>query len=590
MPPRRLIRNVDFVKILPLMNAIYLMFTGLGLFYLGYRFYATYIAQKIYKLDPEFKTPAHEFNDGVDYVPTHRHILFGHHFTSVAGAAPIVGPAIAMIWGWLPAFLWVVLGTIFAAGVHDLGSLVVSVRHKGKSIGTLAKDVIGKRARTLFMLIIFFLILMVNAVFALVIAQLLINFPGSVVPILIAIPLAITVGLLIYRTRIGALIPSIAALFILYFFVYIGQFIPITVDPIARALGTTPLIFWIIAIFIYTYFASALPVWLLLQPRDYINAHQLLVGLGIIFLGVLILHPTVVAPAINHLPPEAGAPSFIPFLFVTIACGAISGFHSLVASGTTSKQLDKETDARYVGYFGAVGEGSLALTSILATSAGFATYAAWQTHYATWKMASTGGIKAYVSGVAHFATAIGIPSEVGVIFASVVVISFAATSLDTSMRLQRYIISELGESWDLSILKNKWAASLMAVLLCVALALSKEGGEGGLLLWPLFGATNQMLAGMALLVITLWLWHLRRNILPTLIPMVFLISMTALAMLLNVKNYWLEGDWFLVLLSGVILVIVSWLILEALQAVRSSDQRLAELEASSVQRPSGGSG
>jgi carbon starvation protein len=559
------------------MNSLILMVVGLGVFYLGYRFYASYIAEKIYRLDPNFRTPAHEIDDGVDFVPTSRQILFGHHFTSVAGAAPIVGPAIAMIWGWLPAFLWVVLGTVFAAGVHDFGALVVSVRHKGRSIGTLARDILGKRARTLFMLIIFFLILMVNAVFALVIAQLFIHYPGSVLPIVIAIPLAVLVGFMIYRTRVGAFLPSIAALVLLYLFVYVGKLFPVTVDGAARALGVTPLIFWIIAIFIYTYFASALPVWLLLQPRDYINAHQLFVGLGIIFLGVLILHPAVVAPAVNHLSAESGAPSMIPFLFVTIACGAISGFHSLVSSGTSSKQLDKDTDAKYVGYFGAVGEGSLALTSILATGAGFASYAAWKTHYTSWKAASTGGIKAYVNGVAHFASAVGVPTDMGLIFASVVVISFAATSLDTSVRLQRYIISELGESWDWPVLKNKWAASFIAVTLCVALALGKEGGRGGLLLWPLFGATNQMLAGMALLVITLWLWHHHRNVLPTLIPMVFLLSMTLLAMLLNVKNYFLKEDWFLVALSGIILVIVSWLILEALQAVRSGERRPAEV-------------
>ena len=207
-----------------------------------------------------------------------------------------------------------------------------------------------------------------------------------------------------------------------------------------------------------------------------------------------------------------------------------------------------------------------------------ASYAAWQSHYATWLTASTGGIKAYVNGVAHFATAIGIPLEVGMIFASVVVISFAATSLDTSMRLQRYIISELGDSWDLNILKNKWAASLIAVLLSTGLALSKEGGKGGLLLWPLFGATNQMLAGMALLVITLWLWRQGRNFLPTLIPMVLLLSMTALAMLLNLKSYFLQGDWFLVSLSGIIFTIVAWIILESIQAVRSSGKQLSKLD------------
>ncbi|HEY5648586.1 MAG TPA: carbon starvation protein A, partial [Nitrospiria bacterium] len=563
---------------------------GLGVFALGIRFYSHFLADKIYRLDPAFKTPAHEFNDGVDYVPTNRHILFGHHFTSVAGAAPIVGPAIAMIWGWLPAFLWVVIGTVFAAGVHDFGALVVSVRHKGKSLGTLARDIIGKRARTLFMLIIFFLILMVNAVFALVIARLFIAYPGSVLPVLLAIPLAILVGILIYRTRSGALIPSLSALILLYVFVYLGQFYPITVNPLAETLGLTPLIFWILAIFIYTYFASSLPVWLLLQPRDYINAHQLLVGLAIIFLGVMILHPVLVAPAFNHLASESGAPSFIPFLFVTIACGAISGFHSLVASGTSSKQLDKETDARYVGYIGAVGEGSLALTSILATAAGFASYAAWSSHYSSWKAATTGGIQAYVDGVAHFATGVGIPAGVGVIFASVVVISFAATSLDTSMRLQRYIIAELGEDWKMPVLQNKWVASFIAVALCITLALSKDGGKGGLLLWPLFGATNQLLAGLALLVVTLWLWKQKRNFLPALIPMVFLLLMTGAAMLLNVKHYFLQGDWFLVSLSGVIFTIVCWLILESFQAVRIFKNGRRTLNPATARNPSTGSG
>ncbi|HSG05609.1 MAG TPA: carbon starvation CstA family protein, partial [Nitrospiria bacterium] len=399
---------------------------------------------------------------------------------------------------------------------------------------------------------------------------------------------AIAVGTLIYRTRAGALIPSLSALFLLYVFVYLGQFYPITVDPIARALGLTPLIFWILAIFIYTYFASSLPVWILLQPRDYINAHQLLVGLGIIFLGVLILHPDLVAPAFNPSASAAGAPSFIPFLFVTIACGAISGFHSLVSSGTTSKQLDRETDARYVGYVGAVGEGCLALTSILATAAGFATYAAWSSHYSSWKAATTGGIQAYVDGVALFAAGVGIPESVGVIFASVVVISFAATSLDTSMRLQRYIISELGEDWKMPVLQNKWIASFIAVSLCLGLALSKDGGKGGLLLWPLFGATNQLLAGLALLVVTLWLWKQKRNFLPTLIPMVFLLLMTGAAMLLNVKHYFLQGDWFLVSLSGVIFIIVCWLILESAQAIRLHQKTPAGPEPAAVPGPGSG--
>jgi carbon starvation protein len=282
---------------------------------------------------------------------------------------PIVGPAIAVFWGWGPALAWIVLGTIFAAGVHDFGALVVSVRHKAKSIGTLAGTVINARRRMLFLVIIFFLLTLVNAVFAVVIGNLFVGNPGAVIPILVEIPLRMAIGQYIYRTKSSALIPSIVGVILLYALILVGNQFPISLDGLAEALGVEQTRnVWVVLLFAYTFVASRVPVWVLLQPRDYINSHQLFIALGVIGLGLIVGMNTIVAPVVRDVP--EGSPSFFPFLFITIACGAISGFHSLVASGTTSKQLDKETDARYVGYMAAVGEGSLATGAVLATTAG----------------------------------------------------------------------------------------------------------------------------------------------------------------------------------------------------------------------------
>src|SRR5919106_1062434 len=426
------------------MPAIVVFVAVLAIFALAYRFYSSYLAERVYALDPSFVTPAHEFEDGVDYVPTNRHVLFGHHFTSVAVAAPIVGPAIAVVWGWVPALLWIVLGTVFAAGVHDMGSLVVSVRNKATNIGTLAHTVINPRSRNLFLAIIFFLLTLVNAVFAIVIGTLFVSSPQAVIPIFGEIPLAIFVGQYIHRTNSSALVPSIVGVLGLYALILVGQAVPIDISGIAEAMGMSARTLWILVLFVYTWIASRIPVWVLLQPRDYINSHQLFIALGVIFLGRLIGMNEIVAPAVRSDIPE-GSPNWFPFLFVTIACGAISGFHSLVSSGTTSKQLDKETDARYVGYMGSVGEGSLAVGSILAATAGVATLGAWQEGYVDFPTASAGGIGAFVAGVGEFVSNLGIPDSLGIIFASVVVISFAATTMDTGVRLQRYIIQEIGD-------------------------------------------------------------------------------------------------------------------------------------------------
>ena len=561
------------------MPAIVVALAVLALFALGYRYYSSYLARKVFALDAAFVTPAHTLGDGIDFVPTNKHVLFGHHFTSVAGAAPIVGPAIAVFWGWGPALAWVVLGTIFAAGVHDFGSIVVSVRHGAKSIGTLASDVINKRARTLFLLIIFFLLTLVNAVFAVVIGNLFVANPGAVLPILLEIPLAIGIGQYIYRTRSPALIPSIVGVIVLYLTIPLGQLLPISVAPIADLLGVEPeRNVWVVLLFAYTFVAARLPVWMLLQPRDYINSHQLFIALGAILLGITVGMNEIVAPVFNDTP--EGSPSWFPFLFITIACGAISGFHSLVSSGTTSKQIDKDTDARYVGYMGSVGEGSLALGAILACTAGVAaTRVEWNALYADFSTASGGAVGNFVAGIASFTGNLGVPVALGTIFAAVVVISFAATTMDTGVRLQRYIVQEIAEVAGASTLaRNATAATTVAVVVPMAMALLPGGGDAGYtfgVLWQLFGTTNQLTAGLALAVIAVWVTRNGRNPLSVLIPLVFLLIMTSWALILNLVKFVDQGQWVLAPLDAIIFVLAVWLMVEAAIALLAARREAA---------------
>ncbi|MFW6009781.1 MAG: carbon starvation protein A [Actinomycetota bacterium] len=576
------------------MPALVVLLVVFGIFYLGWRYYSLYLADRVYALDDSNPTPAHTFEDGVDFVPTNKHVLFGHHFTSVAGAAPIVGPAIAVFWGWLPALLWVVLGTVFAAGVHDFGSIVVSVRNRAQNIGTLTQSVINNRSRTLFLLIIFFLLTLVNAVFAVVIGNLFVANPGAVIPIVLEIPLAIFLGVYIYRTKTSALVPSLIGVAILYLLIIVGQAVPIELDAPAEALGIGARTLWIILLFLYAFIASRIPVWVLLQPRDYINSHQLFIALGVVFLGLLIGFDRIVAPAINTDLPD-GTPSFFPFLFVTIACGAISGFHSLVASGTTSKQLDKESDARHVGYAGALGEGSLALAAILATTAGIAAVGLdWGELYPDFGTAGDGAVGNFVQGIAGFAGHLGVPTEYGTIFAAVVVISFAATTMDTGVRLQRYIIQEIGELVGTRssgesrggagvgfqrATRNLTTVTAIAVVVPLALALAPGGGEQGYAfgrLWTLFGTTNQLTAGLALSVIAVYVTRTGRNPLAQLVPLVFLLVMTTWALLQNLSDFITEGDWVLAPLDAIILGLAVWLIVEAFLSMRRAQASRAE--------------
>ena len=545
------------------MSAIIPALIGMVAIALGYLFYSKFIAEKIYQLDPDFETPAHALRDDVDFIPTNRVVLWGHHFTAVAGAAPIIGPAIAVIWGWLPAFIWVIGGTIFFAGVHDFGAIWASVRNQGRSIGSLTGDVVSHRARTLFMIVIFFLLMMVNAVFAVAISNAFIDTPSSVIPAWSAIVVAVVIGVLIYRMGVPILWPTIIGTIILYAVIYLGDAVPVALPEVFLGLGAGPQ--WIVILFAYATIASLLPVWLLLQPRDYINGIQLIIGLGLLFGAVFIANPTIVAPAFNTNVPE-GTPPLLPLLFVTIACGALSGFHGLVASGTTSKQLNKEPDARFVGYLGSSGEGLLALVTILAVTAGFASLSEWEMTYSSFGMT---GIPTFVAGGGQIVSD-GTPlsREFAETLLAVMAVLFAGTTMDAGVRLQRYIVQEWGTIYKIPILQNGYIATFMAVAACLALAFGAGGadGQGGMLIWPLFGTTNQLLAGLTLLVLSVMLVKLKRRYIFTLVPMVFVTLMSFLAAIYQLWDLFTSASYVLMAVDVVIIILAIFVILESTSA------------------------
>ena len=531
--------------------------------YVGYYFYSRFIAEKIYRLDPNFETPSHSMRDDIDYVPTNRMVLWGHHFTAVAGAAPIIGPGIAIIWGWLPALLWVIVGTMFFAGVHDFGAIWASVRNNARSVGAFSGDVVSQRARGLFMIVIFLLLVMVNAVFAVAISDAFIATPSSVIPAWAAIAIALVIGVLFYRAHVAIVWPTIIGTVAIFVFIPVGDLLPLEVPQ--QVLGLAPGAQWIVLLFVYALIASLLPVWMLLQPRGYISGIMLFVGLGIMYGTVLIAHPAIVAPALNANMP-AGAPPMVPLLFVTIACGAISGFHGLVGSGTTSKQLDKETDARFVGYLGSTGEGALALVAIIAVSAGFASRAEWDAVYSAF---GNGGMTAFVQGGATIVAAGSPLSEnFAAILLTVMAVLFAGTTMDVGVRLQRYMIQEWGVIYKIPALQNGYVATFLAVAACLILAFGAGGtdGTGGMIIWPLFGTTNQLLAGLTLLVISIILVKLGRPSVYTMTPMIFVTGMAFLSALYQLWDLYTTQRYFLVVIDVLIIVAAVFVMLEAASA------------------------
>ncbi len=553
------------------MNSLVLALVSFSLYLLAYYTYGRYLGKKIFNLDDSRITPAHRHRDDVDFIPARKDILFGHHFTSIAGTGPIVGPAIGVIWGWLPALVWVVLGPIIIGAVHDFGSLVVSIRNDGKSIAQVIGTTISCRVRTLFFVIIFFELWIVIAIFALIIAVLFKMYPNAVLAVWLEIPIALLVGHQVRRNKGSLLVMSLIGVAAMYVCVWLGSIYPLAMPAL---FGVSPITLWMGLLFAYAAIASIVPVDRLLQPRDYLNSHQLLIAMGLLLLGLLIARPVVVAPAyVAH--PE-GAPSMLPFLFVIIACGAVSGFHSVVSSGTSSKQLNKESDALFVGYGSMLFEGALAVLVIIACVAGLGLgshdaagnlltgIAAYSDHYASWATASGLGAKlgAFIEGAANMIGALGLPHSVSVTIMGVFIVSFAATTLDSATRIQRYVIGELAAS-SIPAVGRRVPATVIAVLTAMGLAFYSGDGKGAMALWPIFGAVNQLLASLALLAITTYLVRTGRPVWVSLPPLCFMVVVTTWAMIENIVSLLGKEQLFLPGLSVFILALQVWMLVES---------------------------
>ncbi len=544
------------------MNAAIIVVAGLLVYLAGYLFYARYLGKRVLLLDGDVPLPSKTMRDGVDYLPTNKYVLFGHHFASIAGAAPIVGPALAVIWGWLPATLWVVLGAVLLGCVHDFFALVLSARNRARSMGEIAGELIGKRATTAYMVIMFFVLVLVLAVFLLVISGMLIEYPEVVFPVFSLMVIAVGIGVLIYRSRVGLGPASAVGIVLMAAAIWWGADHPMPM-PAVTALGSARTT-WIVLLAVYSLVASVLPVWLLLQPRDYLESFKLYAGLALLFVGILVTGPTIVAPAVRVDVP--GAPPVWPFLFITIACGALSGFHSIVSSGTSSKQLACESDATFVGYGGMIGESALALCSVIACTAGFPDRAAWMTHYETWSGAAGLGVKltAFVDGSAGFIATLGVPVNVGKTFIALIIVAFAMTTLDSACRLGRYIVAELGQQHRVPALNNRFVGAGVCAGLAFVLAMGTYGGKpAGLLLWPLFGTTNQLLASLVFATVTIYLMKRHSPRWFITVPLLGVAVTTLCAMVWNIVGYVRDGNWMLavvgsvILLAGLVLLVLS---------------------------------
>jgi len=581
------------------MDALLLMLIcGLG-YLIAYHTYGRFLARKIFKLDPEAPVPSRQMEDGVDYVPARKGIIFGHHYTSIAGTGPIVGPAIGIIWGWLPAVLWVFFGSIFLGAVHDFGALIVSVRNEGKSISEVAAKYINRRVRFIFFAVVFLSLLIVIAIFGVVIAAVFTRFPSAVIPVWLQIPIAVTLGFAIYKRSASVPLATAVAVLGMYLCIALGAWVESRWPGICQmpSVGIHPAEgpwhvmpptgVWVIILLVYAWIASTLPVTTLLQPRDYINAWQLFIAMTLLAAGTVaasVSHKlSLTAPMFNHAAP-AGTPPLWPTMFVIIACGAISGFHSLVASGTSAKQVSREPDCQFVGYGSMILESFLALLVLLCVGAGVAMAvksadgsvltgkAAWLHYYSSWIGAKglSDKIAPVVIGAANMMETLGLPAAMGTTLMGVFIASFAGTTLDTSVRIQRYVISELAQDLRINFMTNRWTATTFAVLTAAGLAFATGAdGTGAMKLWPLFGSANQLLAALALLVITIYLKRKGgRKFIATAIPCLLMLLITNWAMIRNEIAFltspkYANERWLLAAIGAGIFILALWMTIEA---------------------------
>lgn len=535
------------------MSSLVLIVGGFVLFIIAYVTYGSYLA-KAWGIDSNKATPAHTMSDGVDYVAAKPQVLLGHHFSSIAGAGPITGPIQAAIFGWLPVVLWIVLGGIFFGGVHDFGSLTASMKHRGKSIGIIIEQYIGDFGKKLFSIFAWLTLLLVVAAFTAIVANTFIAVPEAASSSLMFMGIAVVFGYAVYRKGVSLTIATVFGVALLFAAIWLGQLYPLNLS------FTT----WIIVLSVYIFIASVVPVWILLQPRDYLNSFLLYAMMIGAFVGIIVYHPQMELAPFTAFTVETatGKQWLFPILFITVACGAISGFHSLVGSGTTSKQINNERDAKIIGYGGMLIECMLAIVAIIT--------AAYITNDRFAELMADGGpVNVFSDGCGIFMSKLGIPFETGKSFVSLAVSAFALTSLDTATRLGRFIFQEFFEKTSADgqisrpIIANKYVATGITVAIGAYMAF---GGYAKI--WPIFGSANQLLAALALLALAVWMKSSGRNNKMFIIPMVFMFIATLSALGIQVFNNLGSGNIVMVVLPAVLFILAIVLAIQGVKVLR----------------------
>ncbi|WP_368430650.1 carbon starvation protein A [uncultured Parasutterella sp.] len=546
------------------MNGVTILLGSAVIFLIAYLTYGSWLAKQ-WGVDPSRKTPAETEKDGIDYLPTRPAVLLGHHFSSIAGAGPIVGPITAAVFGWVPVTLWIIVGSIFFGGVHDYGSLVASLRHKGQSIGQIIDSNIGERAKLLFAIFAWVTLLVIIAAFANIVAATFVANPGAGSSSLLFIVLAVAFGLLVYRSGMSLAVGTVIGLIGMAAAFWLGHIFPISLSKDM----------WLLLMMVYIFIASIAPVWILLQPRDYLNSFLLYIMIAAAFIGICLYQPEMeISPFVGF--DLGGGQWLFPVLFVTVACGAISGFHSLVSSGTSSKQLDNERNAKLIGYGSMLIEGLLAICAIISV--------AYVSADKLPELLKNGGpVNAFSQGTATFMTAIGLDFNLSKEFVALTISAFALTTLDTATRLGRFIFQEMvtTKAGANSPLGKAVSNRYVATGITIALAWIMSTGSY-LTIWPIFGTANQMLAALALLAIAAWLKKSKRNHLMITIPMYFMFAVTfcSLGQLIYAN---LGKNWLIVGVSTVLAVLSAALAVEAFRVFGEENRINASAQAQNQQ-------
>ena len=543
-------------------NSLVIAGLVVGALGLGYIFYGRFIA-KLWGIDPERRTPAIERPDGVDYVPAkHWTVLFGHHFSSIAGAGPIIGPVIACFyWGWLPALIWIVIGSVFLGAVHDFSALMASLRYKGQSIAQVAEAVMGKRTKIIFASFIWLALVLVIAVFAASAANTLKAEPKVVIPTFGLIGVAVFTGLMMYRWGMGQWLATLIGVSMLFGLIILGYFVPLDIKQLGGVFAAHPVKCWTIILLLYGYIASVTPVNILLQPRDYLATFVLYFGMLLGFVGLLVTHPPMRAP--HYISWCTSNGPMWPMMFIMVACGAISGFHSLIASGTTSKQIATEAHAKRVGYGAMIFEGVLAGLAVLCVCAGLH----W-TGNSGWNFpemmrpAGPGWIVAFGKGYGQLtgSTLEKISGQgltfgltMGTLIGIITIKTFIMTTLDSATRIGRYVSEELfGDILPGKFFRNRFVSTIIIVVFAGYLALWSWQS-----IWPVFGAANQLVAALALMVVTVLLLRLGKPAKYTFYPAIFMLITTIGALAYQIIWVFLPVSNWLLAGIGVVLIILA---------------------------------